>query len=285
MNTSARTATRLSNYFESTGSSPAAFPALTGTQYADVCVVGGGIAGCSTALHLAQYGYTVALLEAHQIGWGASGRCGGQVMPGLSCDQSDLDSLIERADADAIWQTSVEAVQLVRDLIAAHSIPCDWQVGLMKVAANARQNEHLLEWQNELVTRYRYNDTRYVDSAGVGALLATNRYCGGLLDNASGHLHPLNYTRGLAEAASRTGKIAIFEQSKVIEVRNGLNPVVRTQQGEVKAKFVVLCGNAYLGDLVPRISSAIIPTKAYIIATEPLDAATATIAALPIQAT
>jgi gamma-glutamylputrescine oxidase len=240
----------------------------------DVCVVGGGIAGCSTALHLAKRGYRVALLEARQIGWGASGRSGGQVIPGFACEQSTLDAAVGPADAKKMWDVSVEAIDVLRQLIDRHSIACDWQAGQIQVGIKSRHRDSLLAWQEQLASRYGYTTTRIVERAELESLVATRRYCAGLHDTNGGHLHPLNYTLGLAAAAAQAGA-QIFEHTEATEIVPGQTIVIRTTQGEVRASHVVLCGNAHLGPIAPTLHDRIMPVGTYIIATEPLGKARA----------
>jgi gamma-glutamylputrescine oxidase len=262
------------HYYAATAQARSTRPALQGTVQADVCVVGGGMAGCSTALHLAERGYQVVVLEAEQIGWGASGRSGGQVIPGFASEQSTLNQLVGPSDAKRMWDISVEGVQLLRDLIARHSIQCDWQSGQLQVAVKPRHRESLQLWHDQLRTHYGYRSTRMLDTDGVHALLATDKYVGGLYDDAGGHLHPLNYTLGLATAAEKAG-VKIYEHSAAIDLHSGPQATVRTAQGEVKAKFVALCGNALLNGVAPSLRARIMPVGTYIIATEPLGAARA----------
>jgi gamma-glutamylputrescine oxidase len=262
------------NHYETSATVRPAYPVLAGAETVDVCVVGGGISGCSTALHLAQRGYKVALLEAKQIGWGASGRSGGQVIPGFACEQSTLDGLVGRDDAKHMWDISVEAIALLRDLIANHHIQCDWQSGHLQVGIKLRHANALRAWNDELVSRYGYQSTRIVAQTELESLVATHRYHTGLLDSHGGHLHPLNYTIGLAKAAA-AATAQIYECSPAIALQTGPTIVVRTSQGEIRANHVVLCGNAYLDHLAPAIRPRIMPIATYIVATEPLGAARA----------
>lgn len=255
------------HYYTATANPRPAHPALTGPAQADVCVVGGGIAGCSTALHLAARGFKVALLESQHIGWGASGRSGGQIIPGFASEQATLEKLVGPADAKRMWDISVEGVQLLRRLINEHNIQCDWQTGQLQVAVKPRHRDSLAEWHEQLKTQYGYASTRMLDADATHALIATERYVGGLHDDAGGHLHPLNYTLGLAAAAAKLG-VHIYEHSPAIDIRHGVDPIVRTAQGEVKAKYVALCGNALLNGIAPQIHARIMPVGTYIIATE-----------------
>src|SRR5690349_16005006 len=204
------------NYYAATANPRPPRPALRDPTRTDVCVIGGGMAGCSTALHLAERGYQVVLLEAEHIGWGASGRSGGQIIPGFASEQSTLDQLVGPADAKRMWDISVEGVQLLRDQISRHAIQCDWQSGQLQVAVKPRHVDALQRWHDQLQRLYGYRSTRMLDVNGVRTLLATERYVGGLYDEAGGHVHPLNYTLGLAAAAEKAG-VKIYEHSAAID--------------------------------------------------------------------
>jgi gamma-glutamylputrescine oxidase len=244
-------------------------PALAGEVTADVCVIGGGISGCSTALHLAERGYRVALLESHRIGFGASGRSGGQAIAGYACGQHKLERQVGFEDARRMWDISVEGLRLIRDRVERHAIDCDLHWGHLHVAIKARQREELLAERQDLENRYGYRELRFVERADVESLLATKRYCAGLYDAGSGHLHPLNYTRGLAAAAQAAG-VQIFENSAVTDLHIADPAIVRTARGSVRARFVALCCNAYGEPLIPALRSRIMPVGTYIVATEPL---------------
>jgi gamma-glutamylputrescine oxidase len=265
-----------SYYVESTAL-PAERPALAGSIRADVCVVGGGIAGCSTALHLAERGYRVVLLEQQRIGWGASGRSGAQALFGVAASQSKLERLIGPADARRIWDMTLEGIELIRARIARHGIDCDWVSGQMHVANKPRHVAELRAWQEELAGRYDYTTTRLLSRDEVGAILATDVYHGGLIDDRGGHLHPLRYTLGLAAAAEAAGTV-IHEGSQVLgyehlpTARPEERVRVRTASGEVRCAQLAFAGNAWLGRTVPRLLRRIMPVGTYIVATEPLGA-------------
>ena len=219
-------------YYAVFGTPPPARPALAGTHRCDVCVVGGGIAGTSTALHLAERGFDVILVEAQQIGWGASGRSGAQVLPGVAASQDKLERLIGAADARRVWDVSVEGVHLVRDLIARHGIDAQFVAGHMLTAVKPRQDGELRAQVEELQQRYHYPGVRYMPQDEVRSIIASDRYRGALYDPNAGHLHPLNYTLGLAAAAERRGA-RIFEGTRALEF-SGHAPVrVRLSGGEV----------------------------------------------------
>ena len=260
---------KTSSYYLATAHPAPAHPPLRESVEADVCVVGGGIAGCSTALHLAERGYRVVLLEGEHIGWGASGRSGGQALAGYASGQGKLVAALGRDVARKLWDLSVAALDLLRERVAKHAIDCDLHWGALHVAIKARQRADLLAEQREAETEYGYTRLRFLERAEVESLLDTRRYCAGLFDSGSGHLHPLNYTLGLARAAADAGA-RLFEHSRVTSITPGERVVVRTSEGEVRARFVALCCNAYIGGLSPRLRARIMPVGTYIVATEPL---------------
>jgi len=262
----------IGSYYAASARPAPARPPLEGTVECDVCVVGAGIAGCSSALHLAQAGLSVVLLEQHRVSGGASGRSGGQALFGIAAGQAKLERLIGRADARAVWEVSVEALTLMRELIQRYSIDCDFAEGFLYTAV---KQQHVRELQSELTElreRLGYPSVRYVPRAELRELLATERYLGALYDSNSAHLHPLNYTLGLARAAEQHG-VRIFEATRATAFSPAGSQVrVRTPGGEVRARFLVLCGNVYLGDTVPSLASKIMAVATYIVATEPLGA-------------
>jgi len=258
------------SYYAASAHAAPARPVLEGAVECDVCVVGAGIAGCSSALHLAQAGLSVVVLEQHRVSWGASGRSGGQALFGIAAGQAKLERLIGAADARAVWNVSVEALALMRDLIARYSIDCDWTEGFLYTAVKERQVRELQAELSELREQLDYPSARYVARAELRELLATDRYLGALYDSNSAHLHPLNYTLGLARAAEQHGA-RIFESTRAISFSPASAQVrVQTPKGEVRARFLVLCGNVYLGDTAPALAAKIMAVATYIVATEPL---------------
>jgi gamma-glutamylputrescine oxidase len=266
----------VSSYYAASSHPGQSRPPLAGALECEVCVVGGGIAGCSAALHLAERGLKVVLLEQHRIGWGASGRSGAQAIFGVAAGQPKLTRLIGAAGARAVWDVSVEGLALMRRLIRRFSIDCDWVDGHLLAAVRQRHERELHEELSALRENYGYASVRYVPREELRALLATGRYHGALYDTNSGHLHPLNYTLGLAAAAESLG-VRIFEDSRARGfLADGTRAVrVPTAAGEVRAQHLVLCGNVYLGDTAPALAAKIMAVATYIVATEPLGEARA----------
>jgi gamma-glutamylputrescine oxidase len=259
------------SYYSATAHAATAHPPLGGSVDCDVCVVGAGIAGCSSALHLAERGYQVVLLEAERIGWGASGRSGAQALPGFACGQKKLAALVGRDDARALWDISVEGLALMRALIARHHIDCDWVDGQLQAAIKPRHRKELVDHAIELERDYSYTSQRLFEQQELRERLQTERYIAGLYDSNSGHLHPLNYTLGLAAAAERQG-VRIFENTRALRFENGSPVQVSTSAGAVRCRHLVLCGNTSLDGVAPALDRKIIGVATYIVATEPLGA-------------
>lgn len=248
--------------------------ALAGESRVDVAVVGGGIAGCSAALHLARRGFKVALLEARFVGFGASGRSGGQTIFGLAVGQKALEAQVGREDARRLFELSVEALDCTQGLIKTYRIDCDYQPNHLHVATKQRHIGELRQWQDELHGEYGYGSTRLLDRAALAAHVRSDRYLGGILDTRSGHLHPLKYTRGLARAAELQGT-RIHEKTPVSHFETGREVTVHTPGGTLRCQHLVLCGNAHLGGTAPALARRILGVGTYIIATDPLGAARA----------
>ena len=249
---------------------------LHGVAHADVGIVGGGLAGLSAALCLAEGGYRVMLLEAGRIGDGASGRNGGQVLPGYACPQLRLARLLDERSARLLWDLSVEGVRLLRQRIARHRIECDWRAGHLHVAEKPRQWRELRAWQVELRHVCGYLHTQLLERNAVHALLGTPRYIGALYDPDAGHLHPLRYVLGLARAATQAG-VELHEHSRVLGYQRGAPGTLRvqTEGGELRCQQLLFTGNALLGDVVPALARRILPVGTYMLATEPLGEARA----------
>ncbi|HEX3914195.1 MAG TPA: FAD-binding oxidoreductase [Steroidobacteraceae bacterium] len=244
-------------------------PALRGETRVDVAVLGGGIAGCSAALHLAQRGYRVALLEARGIGYGASGRSGGQTIFGLAAGQQKLEREVGREQARRLFDLSIEALDLTQALIREHAIDCDYHPNHVHVAVKPRHVDALRQWQRELYEDYGYQSVRYLSRDALQAHVHAERYLAGMLDPRSGHLQPLKYTQGVARAAETAGAV-LYENSEVLRYENGREVQVHTAQGTVRCAHLVLCGNAYIGAVAPSLAGRILGVGTYIVATEPL---------------
>jgi len=257
------------SYYAATANAAPERPLLRGTISADVCIIGGGYTGLSAALHLAEQGYDVVLLEAQRIGWGASGRNGGQVNAGHCKDQSELEKRLGLTHARALWELSLESVSLVKSLIARHRIDCDLKAGVLHAAAKPSVNDEYRRTVDKLCHDYGYDGVRFVPDAEMREMLGTRRYHGGELWRDGAHLHPLNYALGLAEAATRAGA-RLFEYSRVSGYGSGQSTEVRTDRGQVRARYLLLACNGYLGGLEPRVAGKIMPINNFILATEPL---------------
>ena len=242
---------------------------LRGSIEADVAVLGGGIAGCSAALHLAKRGYRVALLEARFVGYGASGRSGGQIIFGLAATQKALAADVGRDDARRLFDLSIEALDLTRSLISEHAIDCDYHANHVHVAVKPRHLKELKEWARELHEDCDYPSARLLNRDELQAHIRSERYLGGLIDPRSGHLHPLKFTQGVARAAESAGA-KIFENSEVLRYEDGPEVIVHTTQGTVRCAHLVLCGNAYIGGVAPSLARRILGVGTYIMATQPL---------------
>lgn len=251
-----------------------ACPPLQGDRRADVCVIGGGVTGCSAALHLAERGYSVRLLEARAVGHGASGRSGGQILPGLGTDIATVERALGRERARSIWEMSREAVRLTAGLVKRHAIPCDLAWGFLHAAVKPRHVRELQAFQERMARDYDYSDMRWLEGPALRERVVTDAYPGALYEGEGGHLHPLNYTLGLAHAAQRAG-VVIHEGSAARKIRRGQPARVETDGGSVTADFVVVAGNAYLGGLVPELKGRTMRAANYMVATAPLSEAQA----------
>lgn len=258
------------------------FQSLKGETHCDVCIIGGGFTGLSAALHLADDGFDVILLEANKVGWGASGRNGGQVGSGQNRDQFTLEKQHGDEIAHQLFDLSVDACELVRHLISTHDIQCDYQSGVLEATISDAEQQEAERYAEHLHKKYNHQSVSVFDRNSLREVLASDAYSGGLLDSSAGHCHPLNYATGLAAAAKRAGA-TICEQSRVAAIdydaASTHSPVkspsqnrhrIKTAEGSVLASKLVFACNGYLGDLNKDIARRVMPINNYIVATEPL---------------
>ncbi|MDX1556758.1 MAG: FAD-binding oxidoreductase [Xanthomonadales bacterium] len=256
------------SYYAATVNDETTYPPLEGGHTADVCIVGAGFTGIATALTLAERGYSVAVIEANRVGWGASGRNGGQLINGIS-GLAKIRKKHGEGIADMLWDLRWRGNDIVYERVEKYSIDCDLKSGYVEVALKARHLEDIQESAEERRARdfpYRFE---VWDRAQTQARLGTEAYFGGFACFRDGHLHPLNLCKGEARAAASLG-VRIFEQSPVIGIDHGDRPVVRTATGHVTAEAVILAGNAYSRLEPKHTSNLVFPAGSYIIATEPL---------------
>jgi gamma-glutamylputrescine oxidase len=244
------------------------FQCLKSEIRADVCVVGGGFTGLSTALHLAQSGYKVAILEAQRIGFGASGRNGGQVSGGQRMDQEGLEAILGDEHAKELWDISQQSVDLVRNL-SSDMEDCSVVDGIIHTAHRKRYVKEEHAYTYHLREKYGYDKIQNLSLEETHHLVNSPAYFGGTLDMGAGHIDPLRYALGLARKCINLG-VEIYEQSKVINVKSGDTAKIKTQNGSISAKFVVLACNGYLGRLNTRVAARVMPINNFIIATEPM---------------
>jgi len=261
------------NYYYTTALPPPPHAPLAGDVRADVCVVGGGISGLSAALHLVERGYTVALLEAKHLGFGGSGRSGGQTIFGYASGQEKLEKIVGVQAARQMWDVSVEGMKLQHELIARHGIQCDYVAGHMHVGVKKRHDAELAAEVRTLHEEYGYRSVRFVEHEELRTLVASARYTTGIYDSASGHLNPYKYTLGLGAAAARAG-VRIFENSWVTKLDVAQNAggehVAHTAGGRVRAQHLLIAGGALLGRLVPALARKLMAVGTYIATTEVL---------------
>ncbi len=256
------------SYYAATANWQTDYPRLDGDARCDVAVVGGGFTGVSAALELAERGYDVRLLEAHRIGWGASGRNGGQLIDGFV----DVEKIRRRSGDGAAalaWRMGLECRELVIERIRRFGIDCDLKFGYLDLALKESDMDDFRATLAYRAARAYPHETFLVERDELPRYIRSPRYIGGMVNRGNGHLHPLNLCIGEARAAAELG-VVIHERTPVSRVHHGAKPRVETPFGNVLANKVVLAGNAYLGRSERRLFGAVIPSGSYIIATEPL---------------
>jgi gamma-glutamylputrescine oxidase len=246
-------------------------PPLQGSVEADVCIVGAGYTGLSSGIALAEAGYKVVVVEQARVGWGASGRNGGQIVHSFSRDIDVIEASYGRKVAEPLGAMLFEGARILRERVSKYNISCDLKDGGIYAAETPRKVDQLRE-HKALWEKWGHRDLSLVeDPAEIRKLVDSDRYAGLLVDRTGGHFHPLNLALGEAAGLESLGGV-IYEQSAVTKIERGAKPVVRTAQGEVRARFVIVACNAYIGDLEPELAAKTMPCGTQVIATEPLGA-------------
>jgi len=245
------------SYYAATRNTAGDYPLLQGDIDTDVCICGGGFTGVATALSLAERGYSVVVLEQHRIGWGASGRNGGQFIGGFSGEQEMLRQLGEQV-SDLVWDIGWLGNNIIAQRVAKYAIDCDLKYGYMDVALKPRHMRQFERYYSELQRRGFADSVRMVSRSDMGSVIGSDTYIGGLINKRSGHLHPLNLGLGEARAAAGLG-VQLFQGSAVTAVERGSRPRVVTARGRVRANAVLLAGNAYQQLETARLPGQVFP--------------------------
>jgi gamma-glutamylputrescine oxidase len=261
------------SWYQDNAPPPTRFPPLVGDQYGDVVIVGGGYTGRAAALTLGEAGYEVVLLEADQLGNGASGRNGGQVATGYNKNYATLAARYGTGEARAMKDIADAGLRWLKDRVVRHQIDCNLRMGYLHVAEKARHMRELREIHAE-ATDWGDPEPLLIEHADIGDWVASGRYEGGMLDSASGQLHPYRYVQGLAAAAAALPTVRLYENTPVTAIDTGAKPSATTAHGTVHAKHMIIAGNAF-ATLDGRMTCKIMPVGTYIVGTQPMDPARA----------
>ncbi len=256
------------SWYASTARASPSRPAFEGAAETEVCVIGGGFTGIAAALTLAERGRSVILVEAHRVGWGASGRNGGQVLPGWSGEGEFARQLGARG-VEFLERTRYAGNEIIERNIRRYGLDCDYVRGAMTVANNQRQYGALIKEYEDAKTRHEADHLTLVDRDGLRSYVDTAVYAGGLVDARAAHCHPLNLVLGEAQAAEGLG-VQIFESSKVTDIIEGAPHVICLDTGEIRATSVILAGNAYHHLAQARLGGYMLPAQTFMMATAPL---------------
>jgi gamma-glutamylputrescine oxidase len=243
-------------------------PQLTQELSCDICIIGAGYTGLSSAIHLAEQGFKVIILEGSRIGFGASGRNGGQIVHSYSRDMDFIERNYGKDTGDAMGAMAFEGAKILRRFVSQYDIQCDLKQGGIFAAGTNKQLDEMVA-KKALWEKHGHNDLEMLDQQGISNHVGSQRYVGALLDKSGGHFHPLNLALGEAAAFESLGGI-IFEDSKVERVIEGNKPKLLTENGSVTCDYVVVAGNAYLGDLIPKLEQKAIPCGTQVLTTAPL---------------
>lgn len=257
------------SYYHASLEDKAGFPQAKGKHTTQVCIIGGGFSGASTALELRERGIDVILLEAYRVGWGASGRNGGQLIRGIGHGLDQFKNAIGQDGINTIDDMGFEAVEIVKARVDKYDINCDLKWGYCDLATRARDIKDFEEDKAWLDERNYGYETRLLSKNQMSEVVGSDVYMGGLIDMGAGHLHPLKLNVAEARIAEQLGA-QIYEHSRVIDIQKGASNIVKTEHAEIQCEQLVICGNAYVGDLDDKLSGKILPAGSYVIATEPL---------------
>lgn len=257
------------SYYAATADDAPGYPALDGDADTDVCVIGAGYCGLSAALHLAEAGLSVRLIDAQRLGWGASGRNGGQLGTGQRVDQESLEKMVGLDHAKQLWEVAQGSKALVKSLVGRHQINCDLKPGIIYADHKRRFVSDTEAYVERLNSVYGYSEISFLDRQQTADAVGTDVYFGGSMDWGAGHLHPLNFALGLGRAAASAG-VTIHENTKALSVEQGSKQRVVTDTGTISADHVLYACNGYLGDLEREVAARVMPINSYVIATEPL---------------
>jgi gamma-glutamylputrescine oxidase len=257
------------SYYADLAETLAPFPEAHGSLDCDVCVVGAGFTGLSAAYHLAQRGYDVVVVDAQRVGFGASGRNGGQVSMGQRVEQDELEDMVGEEHARQLWDIGAQAVELVRDLTKMDEVRTPFHDGVIHTVHRERYQKHNVQYVEHMSSKYGYDKLRLLDKEECRHLVNSPAYYGGTLDMGAGHVNPLELALGLARLAVKSGA-RIFEQTKVTKIREGEPAIVETEDASIKARYVVMGCNGYLGTMHKHVAQRVMPINNFIVSTKPM---------------